>query len=173
MPRTEPGAADHAIPVHPVPTALARRFAQICVAAIAEAIEGSGLTPLEYAVLRHLDYEAGSQQNGLATRLGIDQSNASLLVEQLVSEGLIERRVDGADRRARLLQLTARGRRVVRKFMPKTRAANDRLLAALDPAERDLFVNLLVRVVESNRVLDRPGAGRRKRGSGMPAAADD
>ena len=169
MPRTAPGAADPEIPAHPVPTALARRFAQICVAAIAEAIEGSGLTPLEYALLRHLDYEAGTHQNGLAACLGIDQSNASLLVEQLVSAGFIERQVDGADRRFRHLRLTAQGSKLVRRLRPRSRAANDRLLAALDPAERDQFLDLLVRVVENNGVLDRPGAGRRKRATAQPA----
>jgi DNA-binding MarR family transcriptional regulator len=153
------------IPLHPIPTVLARRFGQICVAAIAEAIAGSGLTPLQYAVMRFLDYEGPIYQNGLGSRLGVDQSNASLLVEQLVSAGLIEQKVDGADRRARLLKLTAAGNRLVRKLRTKTQAANERLLLPLDVAERHLFLDLLVRIVEGNRDLDRPGAGRRKRRS--------
>src|ERR1051325_7611173 len=103
MARTAAAELSQEIPVHPVPSALARRFAQICVTAIAEAIEGSGLTPLQYAVLRHLDYEEGAYQNGLAGRLGIDQSNASLLVEQLVAAGLIDRAVYGGGRPARFL----------------------------------------------------------------------
>jgi hypothetical protein len=65
-------------PVHLVPTALARRFALICNTAIAEAIAGSNLTPLQYGLLRHLDVEGPIYQNGLAGRLGTDQSNASL-----------------------------------------------------------------------------------------------
>jgi DNA-binding MarR family transcriptional regulator len=165
MPLTAPATSCGEIPVHPVPTVLARRFAQICVAAIAEAIEGSGLTPLQYAVMRFLNYEGPIYQNGVAGRLGIDQSNASLLVEQLVSAGLIEQRVDGADRRARLLKLTPAGNRLVRKVRPQTQAANERLLLPLDLSERRLFVDLLVRIVEGNRALDRPGAGRRKRRS--------
>jgi len=36
------------------------------------------------------------------------------------------------------------------------------ILAALTPKERELFLDLLVRVVEANRALARPGAGRRK-----------
>jgi DNA-binding MarR family transcriptional regulator len=157
-------------PVHPVPTALARRFAQICVTAIAEAIDGSGLTPLQYGVLRHIDYEGPTYQNGLASRLGIDQSNTSLIVEELVCAGLVERKIDGDDRRARLLRLTASGDRLVRRLRPKTKAANDRLLLPLDPVERDLFIALLVRVVDGNRELDRPGAGRRRRRLAAPTA---
>jgi DNA-binding MarR family transcriptional regulator len=152
-------------PVHPIPTALARRFAQICQTAIAEAVHGHDLTPLQYALLRHLDYESGVYQNGLATRLGLDQSHASLLIEQLVAMGLVDRRIDGADRRVRLLELTAPGRRLVKRLSPPSRAANERILMPLSPAEREVFVNLLVRVIEGNRELDRPGAGRRKPGS--------
>jgi DNA-binding MarR family transcriptional regulator len=160
-----PRAAAAVAPVHPIPTALARRFAQICQAAIAEALDGHDLTPPQYALLRHLDYEAGIYQSGLAARLGLDQSHASLLIEELVTMGLVGRRIDGADRRARLLDLTAPGRKLVRRLTPKSRAANERILTPLSPAEREVFVNLLVRVIEGNRVLDRPGAGRRKPGS--------
>jgi DNA-binding MarR family transcriptional regulator len=162
-PRAAPAVSVQEIPVYPVPSALARRFAQICVTAIAEAIDGSGLTPLQYAVLRHIDYEGATYQGGLAGRLGIDQSNASILVEQLVSAGLIDRQVDGADRRARFLRLTKEGNKLVRRLRPKTMAANHRLLGVLQPAEREVFLDLLIRVVEGNRELDRPGAGRRKR----------
>jgi DNA-binding MarR family transcriptional regulator len=165
-----PAVADYKIPIYPVPSALARRFAQICVTAIANAIEGSGLTPLQYAVLRLVDYESGIYQNGLAARLGVDQSHTSLLVEELVGLGLLDQRVDGADRRARILHLTSKGDRLVRRLRPKTQAANEGLLAPLDPAERDRFLEFLARVVEGNQELDRPGAGRRKRGSVSPSA---
>jgi hypothetical protein len=35
----------------------------------------------------------------------------------------------------------------------------------LQPDERELLLDLLVRVIEGNRTLARPGASRRKRGS--------
>jgi hypothetical protein len=89
---------------------------------------------------------------------------------KLVS-GFIERQEDGADRRVRHLQLTSEGSKLVR-LGPRTRAANNRLLAALDPAERDQFVYLLVRVVESNAILDRRGAGRRKRAAAQSALSE-
>jgi len=162
--------ADPEMPVYPVPSALARRFSQICVTAIANAIDGSGLTPLQYAVLRQIDYEGGTYQNRLAGLLGIDHSNASLLVEQLVAAGLIDQHIDGADRRVRGLRLTENGGKLVRRLRPKTRAANDRVLSALQPSERELFLQLLGRVVEGNRELDRAGAGRRKRGARVTAA---
>jgi hypothetical protein len=39
-----------------------------------------------------------------------------------------------------------------------------RILAPLTAKEQEVFLNFLVRVVEANRALARPGAGRRKPG---------
>src|ERR1700730_14490675 len=88
-------------PIRRVPAALARRFAQICVAMVAETLEGEDLTPMQFAVLANLNDESDVDQNALATRIGIDRNTTSLLVEQLEKLGLIDRRVNGADRRAR------------------------------------------------------------------------
>jgi DNA-binding MarR family transcriptional regulator len=129
------------------------------------------LTPLQYGVLRHLDVEGPIYQHGLAGRLGTDQSNASILVEQLVKAGVVERHVDDTDRRARVLRLTPEGSRLVRRLRAKSQAANGRILAPLAPKERRVFMTLLARLVEQNSELDRPGAGRRKRRSTPEANA--
>jgi hypothetical protein len=39
------------------------------------------------------------------------------------------------------------------------------VLAPLAPRERELFLDLLIRVIQGNRTHARPGAGRRKRGA--------
>ena len=155
-------------PVRRVPIALARRFFQICTTVAAECIADAGLMPLEYAVIAYLNKDIGEpdiDQNGLAARLGIDRNTTSLLVDRLEAKGLLERRVNREDRRARLLRLTTRGERLHARLYPVTSAAQQRILNVLAPAERDVLLDLLVRVIEGNRSLARPGAGRRKRGS--------
>src|SRR5687767_6203824 len=92
-------------PVHRMPAALARRFDQICVSTLAKALAGENLTPLEFAVLRHVEEEPGIDQVGLGERLGIDRNNTSVLVNRLEANGLINRLVSDEDRRARLLYL--------------------------------------------------------------------
>src|SRR5439155_21634418 len=72
---------------------------------------------------------------------------------------------NGDDRRARELYLTAKGKALWQRLRPKTSAANERVLAPLAPAQRELFLDLLIRLIEGNRAYGRPGAGRRKRGS--------
>src|ERR1700680_4473468 len=115
-------------PIRRVPVALARRFAQICVAVAAETLEGEDLTPLQFAVLANLNDESDVDQNALLARLGVDRNTASVLVEQLEKRGLIDRRINGADRRARLLRLTAIGNELHERLRPPMRASQRRIL---------------------------------------------
>jgi len=144
---------------------LARRFQQVCATMVAEALSGEEVVQLEYGSLIALGIEPGIDQRRLADAMGIDPSNASLIVDRLHSKGLIERRINDADRRARELYLTAKGKALWRRLRPKTSVANQRVLAPLAPAERELFLDLLIRIIEGNRAHARPGTGRRKRDS--------
>jgi len=145
-------------------TPLARRFHQICM--VADSLAGADLTPLQFGVLAHLNKQDGApgiDQNALAARLGIERSLASRLVEELGSRGLLERHVNGADRRARVLQLTAMGEKLYQSLLPANSAANERILEPLTLRERALLHELLIRIIQRNGAHAR--AGRRKRGS--------
>jgi len=150
------------IPVQPTPSALARRFHQICATVVAQALAGEDLTPLQYAVLAYLYVQPDIDQNGLAARLGVDRASTSQLVDHLEKAGFVDRRVNGNDRRARLLRLTQRGTRLRERLLPVGRAAEVRILAPLKTSEREVLVALLARVVAANEAYARPGAGRRK-----------
>jgi DNA-binding MarR family transcriptional regulator len=153
-------------PIRRVPLALARRFFQICTTASAEVVTEADLTPLEFAVMAYVnssDGEPDLDQSGLATRLGVDRNSTSLLVASLESKGLLERRVSETDRRARLVRLTPGGEKLFSNLHPKALEAQEQVLEALEPTEREVLLDLLVRVIEANPELARPGAGRRKR----------
>ncbi len=145
--------ANAAPPWHVIPTAAARRFHQICVAKSSEVFSEFGLTPLQFGALVYLNRQTGSpgiEQNTLATRLNIDRNTASVTVEQLVKSDVVVRQVNGADRRARLLSLTAKGERIYAEVLPGFRATNADVLTPLAPNERKHFMDLLVRVIEGN-----------------------
>jgi DNA-binding MarR family transcriptional regulator len=147
-----------------VPLALARHFIKICTAASAETVAGEGLKSGQFAVLAHLSRktgEPGIDQNGIAARMGVDRARVSQLVDELEAMGLIDRRVNGADRRARVLHLTPRGEELQARLLPAVRAAQMRVLAPLAPQERELLLDLLVRVIQGNRALARPGTGHK------------
>jgi DNA-binding MarR family transcriptional regulator len=132
---------------------MARRFYQICVARVAEVVAEGGLTPLQFGAMLYLSKQPGAQsveQNSLGAGLDIDRNTASLLVEQLVTKGFVERRVNGADRRARLLNLTPKGAKLFTRLRPANLAANERVLAPLSLRERKVLSELLIRLIEGN-----------------------
>lgn len=154
--------------VRRVPLALARRFFQICTAVAAQSLAEAELTPLEFAVMAYVNKavgEPGIDQSTLAARLGIDRNNTSLLVARLLAKGLLETRINAEDRRVRLLWLTPRGEKLHARLYPRAYVDQLRILDTLNPDERETLLDLLVRVIEGNLPLARPGAGRRKRGS--------
>ena len=163
----------NAPPVRRRPGPLARRFYQICMAIQAEGLAGNDLTALQYGAMSYLSKHTGDpgiDQNGLAARMGIDRNNASLLVDQLEAKGLAERRVNGADRRARLLYLTPKGEKLFVSLRPAARAINEEIFAPIEPHEREVFLDLLVRLIKGNWQHARPGAGRRKRRAPQPVS---
>ncbi len=159
-----PAASKNTAPIwHSVPTALARRFHQVCVARLAQVIGEAGLTPLQHGALMHLSKltgEPGIEQSSLADRLNVDRNTASLLVEQLVNKGLIERRVNGADRRARLLNVTLKGEKLYARLRPAYLIANESILAPITPAEKKVLIGLLIRVIDGNLDRERRDAER-------------
>jgi DNA-binding MarR family transcriptional regulator len=147
---------------HRVPFPLARRFHQICATVLAEILAHEDLpAPMRYTALACIDDFAGIDQRRLAVLVGIDRTNAGQIVDELEAKGLVERRINGADRRARELYATSRGRDLRRRMRARMLAAQDRIMEPLAPKERELLIDLLTRVVEANHVHARPGAGRR------------
>jgi DNA-binding MarR family transcriptional regulator len=166
--RNEPSAlilGHDGVPIRRVLAPLVRRLQQICLSMITTALKEADLVQLEYALLVFVDDVPGISQQSLSEALGIDRNNVSLIADKLEARGLLKRAVSGADRRARELYITPEGRKLWRGYRPKVRQANDRILTSLTAEEKELFLDMLVRVVEGNRIHARPGGGRRKRGS--------
>lgn len=156
------GGAAQPTPRHPI--ALARRFFQITTAVTAEVHEHekTGLRHLEFGVMVRLHDTPGLDQNSLAEWMALDRTTISALVFRLEQQGLIERAVNDADRRARMLRLTAKGTALHDRVREKAQAAQARILSVLAPAERRSLIELLARVIEANHEYARPGAGRRR-----------
>ncbi|MCW3814158.1 MarR family winged helix-turn-helix transcriptional regulator [Micromonospora sp. DR5-3] len=98
-----------------------------------EEIAALGLTPAAARALHELDPDRPLPGRDLAEQLGCDRSNVTALVDKLEQAGLVERRVDPADRRQKTLVVTEAGRRVrdrVRQVM-----SDSRLLGGLSTAE--------------------------------------
>ncbi len=150
-------------PWHGEITAMARRFYQICRSRMTEVVSEAGLTSIQYGAMLYLSKQhdvSGVEQNSLAVGLDIDRTSASLLIEQLVTKGLIERHVNAADRRARLLRLTPQGEKLRARLRPAHLAAKDEILSPLTPHEQDQFFDLLFRLIQGNLIETESGPSR-------------
>ena len=159
--QSEPNRSSRTTPRYPL--ALARRFDQIATAVVAEVHqrEGTGLRHLEFGVMVRVHDTPGLDQNSLAEWLALDRTTISALVFRLEQQGLIERAVNGDDRRARVLRLTSAGKALHDRVRPKTEIAQKRILAALSPVEQRSFIDMFVRVIDANQAYVGAGAGRR------------
>jgi DNA-binding MarR family transcriptional regulator len=132
---------------------------------MAECLAEVDMTPLQYAAFPFLRDEPGLDQAGLAERIGIDRTNAGLLVDHLEELGFVERRIDNNDRRARRLHLTSRGVRFHDRIRPAATKVQQQILGCLTDDEGETLRALLIRVLQANENLARPGLSRRNRRS--------
>ncbi|WP_226624808.1 MarR family winged helix-turn-helix transcriptional regulator [Alloyangia pacifica] len=111
---------------------LARQWHRVVDKHLAEA----GLTDATWRPLVHLaEGGDGISQRDLAARIGLDTSTLVRLLDLLEARGLVERRVDPADRRARRIHLTAEGRDELARIRAMLLQAENELLGDLDDKE--------------------------------------
>jgi len=149
-------------PYRRVPAYLIRRLQMISTALVAEEFEGEGLSVPEWAVLTMIESHPEIDQSRLAEVVAIDRTNTGRLVDQLEAKGLVERRPHDSDRRIWMLRCTPLGLKTRKRLRPRALATQERLLSCLEPKQRELFIDLMSRVVAANEKYVRPGAGRRK-----------
>jgi DNA-binding MarR family transcriptional regulator len=116
--------------------ALARRFD--------EALRPVGLTSGQFSLMMSLNRPVPPAMGVVAEVLAMDRTTLSAALKPLVGRGLVAVSVDPADRRARRLSLTARGKGVLARAIPvweRTHAATEDQLAAGRPdrLRRDLL----------------------------------
>jgi DNA-binding MarR family transcriptional regulator len=106
------------------------------------------LTRLHGAVIAHLD-EEGTRATELARRSGRHKQVIGRIVDELEELGYVERRPERADRRAKLVVPTERGREVMRFSHDVMRRIERRLAASLGKGTYDEFQRTLQAVVDS------------------------
>jgi DNA-binding MarR family transcriptional regulator len=114
------------------------------------AYEREGVHPYHFAILIALDQESHETQGAIADALGYDRGQLVGLLDELEERGYLERRRDPNDRRRHLVQLTADGKRKLRRLRALAREIEDEFLAPLSDAERAELHSLLLRLAEKH-----------------------
>ena len=96
-----------------------------------------GMTRAQWAVLLRLERREGLNQSDLAEDLDIQPITLTRLVDRLCLNGLIERRADPNDRRAKLLYLTPAARPLIERISEQVEVLADQVLDGIDPEAID------------------------------------
>jgi DNA-binding MarR family transcriptional regulator len=117
-----------------------------------------GLSLARTKVLMHLREQGPTRQNVLANTFGLSPHSITDIVDALERVGLVERRPDATDRRAKLVAITKAGE----NCLGVANATRERLLkqifGALSEEDRATFLRLLDAMDAATKPLTRPEA---------------
>jgi DNA-binding MarR family transcriptional regulator len=113
------------------------------IAAERPLLDARGLTMWQYAVLTCLARSPAPTQLQLAAAIRYDKTRLIPLLDELENEGLVRREPDPSDRRARIVRITAKGRRRHEAAVADIRRMEEELLGSLTATQRAALVSAL------------------------------
>ena len=106
-------------------------------------LEPLGITRGAFAVLSAIFHEKKDKPAELAAFLGVDGAAVTRHLDRIEKRGLIKRIPSATDRRSTEIQLTANGRRVVRRGLTSSEATYAKFMAVLDATEVDQLQSII------------------------------
>lgn len=111
----------------------------------------NGVTLLGMPLVKALpaiEANPGVKPSELATVLNIRPQSITGLIDKLVAEGFVERRLDTKDRRAFRLFITKAGQEAKEKANESLKTAADSFFIPLDETEKEHLLRLLQKVID-------------------------
>lgn len=106
------------------------------------------LTPAEFGVLEALRHIGPLRLCDLQAKILVSSGGITFVVDRLEERGLVERRSDPSDRRARLVELTPDGRALIEDIFPEHAERIEASVAGLSRDERRDAIRLLRNLTE-------------------------
>lgn len=119
-----------------------------------ESIAHTGLGASDFAILEALLHKGPLPVNALGRKLLLTSGSTTTAVDRLEARGLVRRTGDEADRRVRLVELTAAGRKLIVPAFARHEEDLERVAGALTQSQRNTLLNLL-RVLGKSAELER------------------
>jgi DNA-binding MarR family transcriptional regulator len=137
------------------------RLKQGLATAETSVVREHGMSLWGYTVLMAIVEAPMRSQLSLAQAVSVDKSKLVLVIDELESAGLVRRRPDPADRRARIVEVTEDGRRALDAARDDVEAIENRLLADLDAPSQQALRSVLRQLVGApvGRIEDGQQAG--------------
>lgn len=108
-----------------------------------------GVTRSQWWILAHLSRHDGMMQTQLADLLEVGKASLGALLDRLEAGGLIERRADPSDRRAKRVLLTKRANQLLHEMDTVEKGFNDSILNGLSDEDRNALYKMLKTIKSS------------------------
>ena len=105
--------------------------------------KSTGLSMPQFSILMQLHHRGNCAIGDISERFDITNAAASQLVDKLVQSGFIKREEDPQDRRAKMLNLTDKGRDLIQRGIEERYRWVDQLSSKLTVEERDQVTEAL------------------------------
>lgn len=138
-----------------LPGFLLRRCNQSFMAIFLHETAGLDLTPAQFGALASIAAEPGMDQTRLTDRLALDRSSVTKSIERLEGRGLIRREIHPADKRARLLFVSAEGEALLDATAAAVARAQAAIIEPLGPERGALFLDMLGEVATAHNEVSR------------------
>ena len=150
--------ADHPEDERPPLGFLVVRIAEVVDRAFVAALADLGLKPRQLRLLVLVDRAPGLNQRELARQLEVDAGNLIAVLDSLEADGLLQRTRDEADRRQRLVSLTAKGQRVLAAAQRATSAVETKVFAGVPAKQRRAYYDMTLAAYDGAAKARRRGA---------------
>ena len=128
------------------------RLSRAFIAAETPLLEANDIQMWDYVVLSALDTRVAPTQLELAKLTGRDKTRIIGNLDALEQAGLLSRRPDPVDRRAKIVEISDAGKEVVARCRKAIARMEDEVLADIPDGDRRTFLNVLGKL--TNDVAD-------------------
>jgi DNA-binding MarR family transcriptional regulator len=133
-----------------LPSYLTSQVARFGYRLLENCLEAHGLLLGHHAILAALNDFGPLSQQQLADCLAVDKSHLVGRIDHLEERGLVERTKHPTDRRRHQVNLTPDGSALLGRLSPIAEQSQQHFLRALSKSERQTFMAMLRRVLETN-----------------------
>lgn len=106
-------------------------------------IAGADLTIGQFAVLEMILHKGPCTVNEIIAGLLSSSGNIGVVIDNLMSAGLLEKQVNPADGRSRIISLTASGDKKIRAYYPRHKQELHRLMSGMEHSNKKELIKAL------------------------------
>ena len=111
-----------------------------------------GQAPRYFGLLALIEANPGLPQGRLADAVHLVRSSLVPIIDKLESDGIVERRAAGSDRRLKAVWLTTQGRKLLARLKPHVLAHEERLTAGMSERDKASLLRLLRQMDKNLRI---------------------